>query len=151
MTSEQTQKYNQGRSYSYKLAKNLYKDVLHDAYVKWYDKTGHNLFDEPISRVIKVIKYTWFGYYVNKRKVQNRDVFVEYDDHMVNRTTPEDEMIGKELEQQFTSCDSKMQLEIYLYAVQGYRPYEIAKVLGVSKGLLTYYFKKMAYTAALFN
>ena len=34
-------------------------DLLHDAYLNWYDKTGSDLFDEPMPRVYTVIKYTF--------------------------------------------------------------------------------------------
>jgi len=73
-----TKVYNQGRSYCYKLDKTLYRDILHDSWLHWFEKTSDDLFDEPINRVIRVIKLTWKGYYINKRKVVNRNIFIDY-------------------------------------------------------------------------
>lgn len=148
MTSDN---YAKARSYCYKLNKDLYRDVLHDAYVHWFEKTNKDLFDEPLPRVIRVIKLTWFGYYVTKRKVVNRNVFSSYNDNLSNNETPEAILISKELEESFIASCPKLQLDVYLLAVQGYKAHEIAKILDIYKSHVSYYFKKIRTWVAHFN
>lgn len=51
--------YTNSRRYVYSLKLEDPIDLLHDAYLKWYDKTGNDLFDEPQYRVFAIIKYTF--------------------------------------------------------------------------------------------
>ena len=54
-------KYDRARSYARTLEKGWvldYRDLLHDSFIKWFDKKGTSLFDEPIGRIFNVIKYT---------------------------------------------------------------------------------------------
>ncbi len=146
-----TENYAKARSYCYKLDRTLYRDLLHDSYLHWFEKTHKDLFDEPMPRVIRVIKLTWLGYYVNKRKVQNRKVFSSYDDNLLYTSTPEDILIAKEMEEALITASPELQLEIYLLAIQGYRPYEICKILDMSKSHVSYYFKKIRHWLAHFN
>ncbi|MEB3150289.1 MAG: hypothetical protein VKL60_14915 [Sphaerospermopsis sp.] len=143
--------YNKGRSYCYKLNRTLYRDILHDSWLHWYEKTSRDLFDEPMSRVIRVIKLTWWGYYINPRKVQNRKVFVEYEDNNLNEVTPEDILIAKEIDEAVIANSPKLQIEIYMLAIQGFKPYEICEILDMSKSHVSYYFNKIKSYLAHFN
>jgi hypothetical protein len=54
--------YTQARRYLNKIRySDTNLDTLHDAYLKWFDKTGTDLFDEPIHRVIKIVKMTYLA------------------------------------------------------------------------------------------
>lgn len=153
MTSEQ--KYNRAFRYAHSIDPNNDRDLLHDAFLNWFNKTGKNLFEEEPGIINKTIKYT---HYNNIRKnsymvngVRHQKYHSDYIEGFTgsNSTTPEDIYISKELDNLFLS--STAQLDIYLYAVQGYRPFEIAGILNKPKKTIEQYFKKMAYVAALFN
>lgn len=153
--------YRKALSYAYALNPKLYRDIVHDAYLHWFEKSKKNLFEEEEKRVIRVVKLTWMGYYRNRRSKEGKLKYRIAKNYMVDGqqlyektdpTTPEDHLIAKELEEHMIgSMTSDLQLEIYLYAVQGYRPIEIAEMVGKRKSTISYYFKKMAYSASLFN
>lgn len=143
--------YSKGRSYCFKLNRTLYKDILHDAFLNWFTKTGRNLFEEPERRVIRVLKLTWLGYYVNVN--QRKRHFVEVDDeiHSVNKITPEHLLVAKETGEWF---NSKMKAfgekyprtaenvrQVYELKRDGYEQQEIAEILGIAKSSVTYYVK----------
>ena len=156
-----TTNYAKGRSYCFHLDKLLYRDILHDAYLNWFDKTGTDLFDEPEHRMMRIIKNTWKGYYIAKNKVINqKSRWINYcDKDTAKRTeayyatdvTPEDVMMAQELDDAQMATDSEVQLQIYLYAVQGYKPFEIAILMNMCKGNIAYYFKKIRHIASFFN
>ena len=157
MTTDELKKYKRALKYAHAIDPKNDRDLLHDTYLSWFKKTGKNLFEESQWYIHKVIKYEHFNslrrnsYMING--VRQRKYNLEFNpDYMGWRsTTPEDEYIAKELETKFLSTTNDVQLEIYLYAVQGYRPSEIAQLLGENIKFVTYYFKRMAYVASLFN
>lgn len=132
------------------------KDVLHDAYLSWYDKTGNNLFDEPPFRVFRVIKITFLKslqknhkfWFFNNEKFKT--TFYEWNEWEFNnnKVTPEDEYILSEVKK---NCQEKVNklVEIsssrtkgvnktklgdaYSLFVDGYSPAEIAKKLHITK------------------
>lgn len=166
-----TTNYTKGRSYCFHLDKTLYRDILHDAYLNWFEKTGLDLFDEPERKMMRIIKNTWRGYYIAKNKVINQKArWTNYTDptetsnestsrettartktYYATDVTPEDIMIAKEIDEAEMATNSSIQLQIYLYAVQGYKPYEIAVLMGMCKGNIAYYFKKIRHIASYFN
>lgn len=164
--------YQKAVGYAYHLDHSLAKDIVHDAFTKWFDKTGKNLFDEHERTVISVVKKTWWTNYFGPsrivykgKKYPKRNRQFSEDGYLspksarwlMGRTTlyqsvtPEDEYIAKEFDEWFRNCDNQTHLEIYLHAVEGYKPIEISKILGLSPQLVSYYFKKMRYTYSLFN
>jgi hypothetical protein len=57
-----TSNYTQARRYLNKIRySDTNLDTLHDAYINWFDKTGTDLFNEPIYRVIRVVKMTYLA------------------------------------------------------------------------------------------
>lgn len=148
--------YYQLQSYCWHLAGSLYRDLLHDAYVKWYEKTGNNLFNEPNVLGAKVIRnihfnnlqkqmWTYRGRMYRRHNIEatsgrgdqgregneDRGVYVpEY------RVTPYDFSNGKELLARInTSPEVGMVLE-------GYSQVEIASRLKKSTSLVNYYVTK---------
>lgn len=43
------------------------KDIVHDAYLQWYDKTGKDLFDEDAILVMSMVKYAIRRHYQKSR------------------------------------------------------------------------------------
>lgn len=92
--------YNKARKYLYKIDSNLYKDVLHDAYLNYFRRTGLNLFERSNTNVIGVVKNQYFetlrkGMF-KKNGVRQPFQFTEFEDHRYTSTTPEDILIGEE-------------------------------------------------------
>ncbi len=158
--------YDKCLSYSRRRDRTAYEDIVHDAFLTWFDKTGRNLFEEPEITALSVVKKTWQGKYWQRTKITVggrmgrygwkgelvKRQFINADKVlMVNRVTPEDEYIAQELHELFMSMDSELRLQIYLYAVEGFSQTEIAKMLNQSKSFINYYFKKMRYMAAIWN
>jgi len=137
-----------GRSYAWQVNRFLYRDILHDAYIHWYNKTGKNLFDEPWKRVVRVIKLTYYGYYISQN-IRNRQWF-EFDDNLFNTVTPEQQLIDsesfetliKQIQQTYPRSSNQMVQSLTL-KLEGYQQKEIAEKLGVPKSLITYYFNNI--------
>ena len=165
-----TTNYQKALRYALKLKYSDHMDLVHDAYVRWFDKTGEDLFDKPLHFALKVIKLTFFdllkrgNYQTGPKGNQNgpsgkfvipkekkRRVFVNYDEHNTVCTTPEDELIAKELDEYIRLYSPDLQLEIYLYVVQGYRPFEIAEIMNMSKSHVSYYFSRIRHIVSFFN
>jgi hypothetical protein len=143
--------YNKGRSYSWKLNRFLYQDILHDAYVNYYKSKGRNLFEEEIKTVIRTIKLTYYGYYINRNFVRNRVECIEtFEDQYQNEITPEQQFIeSEELENLIIKIKhnyprtSDNMLESLDLKLSGYDQQEIAEKLGSPKSLITYYFSNI--------
>ena len=165
-----TTNYNKAVRYALKLKYNDHLDLVHDAYLRWYEKEGEDLFDKPLGRILRVVKLTFLDflkrgkYQTGPKGNQNgtsgkfvvpketgRRQFISYNEHVAVAVTPEDIMIADELDTVLQMTDSKIQLDIYLLAVQGFRPYEIAELLGMGKNHVSYYFKKIRHIASYFN
>lgn len=140
--------YLKGRAYCFKLNRQLYRDILHDAFLHWYNKTGRNLFEETERRMIRVLKLTWLGYYVNIRSRSRHFEELE-EDSTIEGITAEHILIAKETGQWF---DSKMKAfkkkypktarnveRVYELKRDGYDQTEIAAILELAKSSITYY------------
>lgn len=146
-------------SYAFHLNPILYKDIVHDSYIIWYDKTKTNLFEEHERTVMSVVKKVWWGKYIAKAKhqykgevkVREMALFEEETSFHRNNITPEDIYIAKEFEEQLLNTSSVTLLEIYKLAVQGWNQMQIAIILGESPQFVNNYFKKMRYQYTLWN
>lgn len=173
--------YRNALSYAYKLNQKLYRDICHDAYLKWYNKTGTDLFEQHEGVVIKTIKNTWYTNYISPSRVmiKGEKVFKQYvpfvtgdhydEDHLVkkvtlsNDITPEDEYIANELHDRIVDyadisqtvgnnmIDPTLYLTIYKYALAGWSQTQIALFIEKSPAFVYNYFKKMRYMASLLN
>lgn len=152
--------YRKARSYSFKLDSELYRDILHDAYLAWWNKCERDLFDEHIGTIIKTVKYTFFAHLKNNvwfyNKVnQGQRKFVEFDENIFYATTPEDEYIATELLGEYMELinsvpkdravftgNEETTKEILTKRLNGYTNKEIAEEMGISKALITYYLNR---------
>lgn len=168
--------YKQCLAYAFKLDPILYRDLVHDAFITWFEKTGKNLFEEENKTAIAVVKRKWWqflkstrikiggqrGYYNpwtgesrnGKRGTLTKrfaDVKLMELPQMRNNVTPEDEYIAKELHEQFLNVGGGLRLEIYKLAVMGYKQVEIASILDERPNLINYYFKQMRWMVSIWN
>lgn len=133
--------YNKAKKYLYKVTPELYKDILHDAYLNYYRRTGLNLFNQPNTNVIGVIRNQWYEELRKSLYKKNGErlpyIITEFDDHRYNPITPEDILVGKEtLEtvQQRTNQFEKPEIADYVLTlrIEGYDNKEIAEILNLS-------------------
>lgn len=151
--------YQNAKRYATKIKYNDPIDLVHDAYVNWYDKTGQDLFDLPERRVMSIISFTFRGWLSKNRwtydKVtQGQRQYVQFRDdvteeastvHAYNKITPEDECVAGELldrMRELIDIARPPVKEILEYKLAGYHNNEISEELGVSKSLITYYLNK---------
>ena len=172
MTTSENKIYKKALSYAFYLDPFLFKDIVHDSFLRWFDKTHLNLFDEPERTVISVVKKTWWSKYIQPNKfmyrgeINNRQKVQFSDEMKYNSVTPEDELIAKELNnhmmsfkpqikvgcnKDFIENSARMQLDIYLFAVQGYTRAEISEEMNLTVATISNYFKRMQWRASLFN
>lgn len=151
-------KYNSAFRYAHAIDPAHDRDLLHDAYIAWFNRTGKNLFDEHDGTIRKVIKLERYNsirrdsYMIRGKRIRKNTS--EYNDGYIpsNSPTPEEIMIAKDIDKSIMmNFTSELQLRVYLYAVGGCGVNEIATLLGMGKSSIRYYFKKMAYTVSLFN
>lgn len=71
--------YDTARGYAFKLDSKDYKDIVHDAYLRWFDKTGNNLFNEPRSTITNVVKYVWL------EKLRKRNQYIKNGEKHIRR------------------------------------------------------------------
>lgn len=131
-------------------------DFVHDAYIKWYNKTGQNLFDEPEVRVIVVLKNTIHNsriramyMYEGQRYYKQYGSFIEDSDEtgVTQRSTnitPEDYCIANELEERFNRIveHNPDMAEALKLRREGYDNKEIARLLGIHKSTIWYQLKQ---------
>lgn len=56
-------KYREARGYAFKLSPDNYIDIVHDAYIIWFEKTGQDLFEQHRGVITKTIKnLVWHQY-----------------------------------------------------------------------------------------
>jgi DNA-binding CsgD family transcriptional regulator len=132
--------YNKARRYLYKIDPNTYKDVLHDAYLTYYRRTGLNLFERSNGNVIGVVKNQYFENYRKGTFRRNGErlpyQFSDFDDHSCNKATPLDLMIAEETRQKlYSRVDSfkypHIAREILELREQGYQTKEIAEMVNL--------------------
>lgn len=91
--------YKKALSYSYHLLSNRdnthnhsydYRDLVHDAYQIWFDKTSNCLFDQHPYVISKTIKNLWYDKYVKTRRMKWRGHFYPKVYNRVDEYTPLD-------------------------------------------------------------
>lgn len=106
--------YQKAKKYAKKIKYTDPVDLVHDLYLKWYDKTGQDLFDQPDGKVMSMIwkecnnairrgQWMWRGVRYSKIYLEFSEG-IHIDDtgnyipaHKANRVTPEHICIGNDI------------------------------------------------------
>ena len=152
--------YNKARGYLYKIDHNIYKDVLHDAYLSYYRRTGLNLFERSNGNVIGVVRNEYFENLRRRMFKRNGErfpyQFTDFDNHTFTPTTPEDIMIAEETKQQiYNRVNSfrspKTAKDVLELREQGYETKEISEILGLSIPQVKRYTTNLQHAREGFN
>lgn len=122
-----------------------HRDLLHDAYLTWYNKTGMNLFDEPLYRIFRIISNCFRTKLAKNRYTYNHQesyrIYETFQDQCWDSTTPEVQLIGKDQLQvridkfykKYPQHKERL-LEVLRLMYEGYERDEIVGKLGITKG-----------------
>lgn len=164
--------YKRAQGYAYKIVPQKYKDIVHDAYVRWFDKTGRDLFDEHPRVVIKVVKNVAIGarasnqyFYGTKPNSKRKSKFVKpitigrktwlslqlenfnhYEgrfDRLRTEVTPLDLAVAGDSMARLESMLTPNERVALDKFKQGYKSLEIAQQMGVSSALANYYLQRI--------
>jgi DNA-binding CsgD family transcriptional regulator len=133
--------YNKAKRYLFKVDPEVYKDVLHDAFINYFRRTGLNLFERSNGNVIGVVKNEYFSYLRSKMFRRGGErlpfQFTTFEDHSFTSITPEDILIGIETQQQIESRlpsfeDPDLASEVLRMRLEGYNTKEISKDLDLN-------------------
>lgn len=137
--------YRQALRYAIYVEWRIPRDIVHDAYLLWYDQTGKDLFDEPPRLVTAIVKTAIRRTYSASRKVyqwnleKHHRVWIpikEDPTHEGEGYTPSTVMVDSvDLERTkklLKKVLSPKQKDILKYVQLGYTGTEIAKKNGVS-------------------
>ena len=162
-TKEGTTMYQKALRYAARcrMDNSTHRDLVHDAWLKWYDKQGTDLFlesERTVMGVIKRVHWNQFnknGYTSKGTKHSKRVVSWNYE-HGGTKTPidvadPEEILIGKELDASILANSPELQIEVYKLVLQGYTGIEIAGLLGVSAPVVSWYFRNIRSIASYFN
>lgn len=135
-------------------------DLVHDAYVTWFNKTGNNLFLEPEYRVMAVMGWTvrkergkntqmWRGEKYQRRYITlSADTYrgdeYEPDNLIPNEPNQERYCSYKEITSRLEALEGFSRL-VYSYLKNGYSITEIAKAENVSIQKVFHHVKKIRY------
>jgi len=136
-------------------------DIVHDAYLRWYNNTNNNLFEEENEVVINKVRQEWWNRYLKPQyttfRSKEKKVFSNLEDlysfYSVNgvdvpielQTTnsPEKLYIAKEQYQLLRSNLNKFDRKTFDLWVQGYLKQEIEKEQNRSNVTITASVKKI--------
>lgn len=99
------QEYRKAKRYAHKVTSSRDNDLVHDAYLVWFNKTGRDLFDEPNATIVSVVKnlhlksfqthsFMWRGEIYGKKYERLDDT--ESNFALENIVTPESILLSKE-------------------------------------------------------
>ena len=156
--------YRRAISYAYFLDRELNKDLVHQAYINYWHTMGRDLFEEPIGRVLKCVKWAYYDMLKKKYGTNPKRKFFDYYesgkfyDPVDNRyyslgidsLSPDYILEGKELHDYIETVPQPRQNKIPAVLnkivnlkYQGFKNHEIADQLAMSKALVTYYLKQV--------
>lgn len=141
--------YYKARAYLYKLDPNKYKDLLHESFLTYFDRTGRNLFEENNRKVITVVRNQYYDslrermYKING--VRYAYEFLEYEES-VTITTPLDYLIRQETYDRMVASLKKftnppLATAIFNLKIQGYSASEISKEVNLNQVNVRRYIK----------
>jgi len=118
-----------------------YRDIVHSAYITYWNKFESNLFDEHEGTVLRYVKNQYGNFYRTYYKNLRSNIHISaIEDHQaILITTPLDEVIGWERLRGYNdildgcSGNTRSVLELKL---AGYKDLEIQKELGVTRGFV---------------
>lgn len=157
--------YRKARRYALKLGAGL--DLVHDAFVLWWDKTNRSLFDEPNGKMCRIIKNLYYRQWDSTRYqydgVRYQKVFNNIN-HILDSKTGLDISQADSRDRNrlvmfsgFDDFDIKMRYNevvakgeklkgtygtIYRYLSRGFTPTEIEEIEGISASLVWWYRKQ---------
>ena len=129
------------------------RDLVHDSYVAWYNKTKSNLFEESPRTIFSVVRNvfrdklkrsTWT---YDKENQGTRQIFT-FEDQLSYDITPLDEVIGEETKNELVNLieTTTPPLKDILYLrMEGYTNKEISEALSKSKAFVTHHLKKVKW------
>lgn len=140
--------YKKAKSYSWVLDHDYYIDRVHDAFIRHYNRTGENLFDKSEYYVFRAVKYA------KQYERQQTKQFVEAQEGLDNRTPDRILEFKEEYQQLISAIQNQHQdgpskplidelLQFIAYKVSGYDHHEIAYSMGISRQLVSYYYKRL--------
>lgn len=134
------------------------KDIAHDAWIAYLERTGCDLFEVPVnhfeSYCARVIRNSFYKWYRNEH-TGGKYIYFTTDELQSGLASPEDILFGQDLYQillnRIRDCEYEKpnhsnpeRLEtIFRLSAQGYEQSAIAKKLEVSKTVVAYYNKKI--------
>lgn len=136
--------YRKALNYAHRLDPQYYKDLVHDAYLEWYRKTGMSLLEAPEGVMIQTIKNTHRGNYTRSTFMWRGEIglkqfftFQEYD-RPVNEFNPENQCIIMDMKEKLDSRLTEEQREVLNQTRMGYAPSEVAEQLGTYRQQINY-------------
>lgn len=145
--------YWKARSYAGKLTPQNYRDLVHDAYIVWYNKTQRDLFTEHVGVITKTIKNIYFSSYIKNKTYSYNGVryakeFIPIDEDLNPITTydnPIEILIRKEERlkrlvrlQQIRNDLTEKEKQVFDLTVEGYSTKEIKEELNISTAVLSH-------------
>lgn len=151
--------YRKAISYVYIAHPAFHRDLIHDAYIRWFDKTGKNLFEEHFNtikavliHVIQAARYNKFMY----RGIEYPKVFIpvvevnEFGQSSIKRTNaeytpvdyrllPDEVIIGNQLLTRVNELLIESERDIVNKLLSGHTYIEIFSKGGRSPALASYY------------
>lgn len=157
--------YRKARRYALKLGAGL--DLVHDAFVLWWDKTNRSLFDEPNGKMCKIIKNLHYRQWDSTRYQYDGvryPKFFSNIDYLLDSSSGIDYHYGSKhdldrlvMKAGFDDFDIKMRYNevttkgqqlkgtygtVYRYLARGFTPTEIEEIEGISASLVWWYRKQ---------
>lgn len=129
-----------------------HRDLVHTAYLNYFKAHGTNLFDQHPGTVFRTIKYTFFDSIKHKswtkdKQAQGVRQFQPINElDAVTTITPHDIAVGNELKgksEELLATTSGFTHKVLALKLRNFTNAEIADELEVTRGLITYYLKKV--------
>jgi DNA-binding CsgD family transcriptional regulator len=142
--------YYEARGYAWKLNPNNYLDIVHDAYIIWYNRTGNDLFEEHRGRVSQTVKFVFLNQHGAKRFMYRgqyyRKTYTESSWLYSDEDSPENVYLRQEEQDYQDSIIDRIaanltpiRAEIFALLREGYNQRQISKKLGVNPQNIQYH------------
>lgn len=123
--------YQQAIRYATKMSDHYHsKDLVHDAFLRWYSKTGNDLFDQPLGLILRVVKnvqrseYSSRGFMFNGVIYPKKYIYLDSPDEqfkvLTEGTSPEYMLLSKEIFEEVQKGLSEFDHKTFTNMVEGY-------------------------------